>query len=108
VKGETLKNYPGCDSEIARLGDELWGGKIGSGRVIADKTAREVLAGDGVPPDYEFLPTVNPQVSTDFDYIHRTGDGAEIYFVANRLTNRGFARLRLPRRPAKRRNCGIR
>ena len=27
VKGETLKNYPECDSEIARLGDELWGGK---------------------------------------------------------------------------------
>jgi hypothetical protein len=87
VKGETLKNYPECDSEIARLGDELWGGKIGSGCVIADKIAREVLLADGVPPDYEFLPTVNPQVSTDFDYIHRTGDGAEIYFVANRLTN---------------------
>ncbi len=87
VKGETLQNYPEVDAEIAQLGDELWSGKIGSGRVIADKTAREVLLADGVPPDCEFLPALNPQPPTDFDYIHRTGDGAEIYFVASRVTN---------------------
>jgi hypothetical protein len=83
VKGETLKNYPECDSQIARLGDELWGGKVGSGRVIAGKSAREVLLDDGVSPDCEFQ-TINSQPSTSFDYIHRTAAGAEIYFIANR------------------------
>jgi hypothetical protein len=87
LKGETLQNYPGCDAEIAKLADELWGAKVGGGHVIADKTAREVLFADGVPPDCEFLPAASPQPPTDFDCIHRTSDGAEIYFVANRLTN---------------------
>jgi hypothetical protein len=87
VKGETLQNYPEVDAGIARLGDGLWGGKVGSGRVIADKTAREVLQADGVLPDCEFPSTLSSQPSTDFDYLHRTADGAEIYFVANRSTN---------------------
>jgi hypothetical protein len=96
LKGETLKNYPACDSEIAKLADEIWGdcdGKtvkennFGKGRIFNGETAREVLLADGVQPDCEFLSTLNPQPSTDFDYIHRTADGAEIYFVANRSTN---------------------
>ena len=87
VKGETLKNYPEDDAEIAKLGDELWSGKVGGGRVIAGQTAREVLLADGVPPDCEFRSPFSSQPSTDFDYIHRTADGAEIYFVANRSTN---------------------
>jgi hypothetical protein len=105
VKGETLQNYPEVDAEIARLGDELWGGKVGSGRVIADKSAREVLLADGVPPDCEFQPTLNSsafasgygataterseggQLSTSFDYIHRQTGDSEIYFIANRSTN---------------------
>jgi hypothetical protein len=94
VKGETLQNYPEVDTEIAKLADELWGGKAGSGRVITGKTAREVLLADGVPPDCEFLSTLNPalrrsaaqtdQPSTGFDYLHRRDGDAEIYFVANR------------------------
>ncbi|MGD0036537.1 MAG: glycosyl hydrolase [Bacteroidota bacterium] len=87
VKGETLQDYPSCDAEITNLADELWNGKVGSGRVIADKTVREVLQSDGVPPDCEFLTTLNPQLSTNFDYIHRTLDDVEIYFVANHSAN---------------------
>jgi hypothetical protein len=82
---ETLENYPASDAEVANLADEIWGGKIGTGRVITGKTAREVLQADGVSPDCEFLPPVNS--ATNFDYIHRHADNAEIYFVANRLTN---------------------
>jgi len=121
VKGETLQNYPECDAEIAKLGDELWtpgapassrldaseknvAGKMPAlpGRVISDKTARGVLRADGVPPDCEVerrLPTRHEDSSDsqragsetgaplDIDYTHRTTDGAEIYFVANRSTN---------------------
>ncbi len=84
VKGETLQNYPEVDAEVAKLAGILWGGKAGSGCVIADKTAREVLVADGVQPDFEFLSTLNPQPSTSFDYIHRRAGSTEIYFVANR------------------------
>jgi hypothetical protein len=87
MHSETLKNFPASDNEVAKLGDEIWDKKIGSGRVIADRTAREVLLADGVQPDCEFVSTLNPQISINFDYIHRTADGAEIYFVANRSTN---------------------
>ena len=117
VKGETLKNYPECDSEIAKLAGELWApgapapsrqdalkhaGKMPAlpGRVIADQTAREVLQADGVQPDFAAerraparpddaprLAGPAPGAPLDIDYIHRTGDGAEIYFVASRVTN---------------------
>jgi len=77
--GETLGNEVSTDAEITKLADELWGGKVGKGRVIAGKTAREVLLADGVQPDCEFMPA-----NGAFDYIHRTDGGAEIYFVCNR------------------------
>jgi hypothetical protein len=82
---ETLENFPASDGEVAKLADEIWGGKVGTGRIIAGRNAREILQADGVPLDCEFLSAENS--STDFDYIHRSADGAEIYFVANRLTN---------------------
>ena len=78
--GETLENYPAVDAEIGKLADELWSGKIGAGRVIADKSPREVLLADGVPPDCEF----SGAPGVPLDYIHRTDGDAEIYFVANR------------------------
>lgn len=87
VRGETLGNEVSTDTEVKKLADELWNGKVGSGHVIAGKAAREVLLADGVPPDCEFLSTKNSQPSTDFDYIHRTTGDAEIYFVANRASN---------------------
>lgn len=92
IKGETLENYPACDAEIKKVADEVWGDcdgmnakerKYGKGRVFSGETAREVLLSDGVPPDFET--SINP--NADIDYIHRTDNGTEIYFVANRATN---------------------
>ncbi len=93
--GETLGNEASTDAEITKLADELWGlgapassrhaaelaGRMPAlpGRVIAGKTAREVLLADGTQPDCEFTPA-----NGAFDYIHRTDGGAEIYFVCNR------------------------
>jgi len=86
-----LKNYPGCDEQLRKIADEIWGdldGKIrterkfGKGRVIWGKTPREILLADGVTPDFTF----NGQSETpeQFDYIHRTIGDTEIYFVINR------------------------
>jgi hypothetical protein len=83
VRGETLGNFSATDAEVRKIADELWGGKTGKGRVIAGKTAREVLQADGFKPDCEF-----GNAGVDFDFIHREiphlGGSEDIYFVANR------------------------
>jgi hypothetical protein len=68
------------DDEVARISAELWGGQqTGKGRVIAGRTARQVLAADGLKPDFEFT----AQPGANLDYIHRRTPEADIYFVSN-------------------------
>ena len=85
-----LSNYPQCDDEVQELADQIWGDcdgqsitehAYGKGRAIWGKTAREVLAADGVKPDFQFS---GGQQDTYLDYIHRRDGETEIYFVANR------------------------
>ena len=69
------------------LADQLWGDasvatgqkQIGRGRLIWGKTARQVLAEDGINPDCEI------EASEDgvFDYIHYQIDEMDVYFVCN-------------------------
>ena len=56
-----LKNFPLCDQEVRRLAAEIWGDcdgqairqrTFGKGRIIWGKPLREILAADGVPPDF--------------------------------------------------------
>ncbi len=83
LRAETLENFASTDAEVRKIAGELWGGKVGAGRVVTVKTAREVLQADGIQPDCEFLDAAG----LPLDYIHRTTEAAEIYFVANRATN---------------------
>jgi len=78
--GETLENFASTDAEVKKIADELRGGKTGKGRVIAGKTAREVLLADGAKPDCGFVHANGLML----DYIHRTSGDTEIYFIANR------------------------
>jgi hypothetical protein len=99
-----LTDFPNCDEEVARLAAELWPKEVSSeksevgsgtpsnftpqtshfrGRVIHDRTARDVLRADGVPPDFDFA---CDDPNRPLDYIHRTHGETEIYFVANRST----------------------
>ena len=90
VRSPSLADYPACDGEVTRLSDLLWGvgdpGKsgnrqVGKGRVCWGRTPAEVLAGDGIPPDFACMPQPAALRS-----IHRqTEDGTDLYFVANRL-----------------------
>ncbi len=79
----TLGGQPAGDEEVRRLAAELWDKPVatGQGRVIADRTAREVLQADGVPPDVEFK---TDTAGAEFDSMHRRDGDADIYFVANR------------------------
>jgi len=65
---------------VKKIGEELWGGKTGKGRVFEGKTEREVLLADGVLPDFDAAGAPDAFI----DFIHRTTPEAEIYFLANR------------------------
>ncbi|MEY4385214.1 MAG: hypothetical protein RLY20_497, partial [Verrucomicrobiota bacterium] len=84
----TLTDFPKVDARFQQLTAELWSPNSHfKGRVITDKSAREVLLADGVKPDFAFSPPTAPGAQAEVDYIHRRDGDAEIYFVANRSTN---------------------
>ncbi len=72
TKAPGLADYPDCDAEVERLARELWG--LG-GKVVSNKSAEEMLAQARVGKDFDGPPGVR--------WIHRSADGAEIYFVAS-------------------------
>ncbi len=83
-----LENYPQCDTEVKKIGDEVWADcdgvkvtehKFHKGRVICGQSLREVLQTDGIVPDFEYSGT-----NSFIDFIHRRAGDAEIYFLANR------------------------
>jgi hypothetical protein len=85
-----LKDFPQSDAEVGNLAALLWRDSddrnakehaSGKGRVVWGRSAREVLEADGVKPDFEFS---GGQPEAMIDYIHRSADVAEIYFIANR------------------------
>lgn len=82
-----LKDYRRCDAEVKKIAAEVWGAcdgqktkqsTYGKGRVFWGKTLGEIFQADGVSPDFTHTGTAF------IDFIHRTADGAEIYFLANR------------------------
>lgn len=86
-----LTNFPQADQELKEIANRLWGktdgqtlkeNRCGKGRVIWGQGVNEVLAGMDVQPDFEFKGT-HPKTAIDF--IHRSTNDQEIYFVANRF-----------------------
>ncbi len=82
-----LREYPKCDDALRLIADELWGpgdGKgvrqhaFGAGRVFWGGSLREILASDGMGPDFEYAG------SAWIDFVHRATDDTDFYFVANR------------------------
>jgi hypothetical protein len=94
-----LTGYPRCDAEVRQLAAELWGKldgqnrrarQVGRGRVIWGMPLAEILADDGVPPDFEVRAEAGRRKAEDalsLDYIHRTSPLADIYFVPNQSDN---------------------
>jgi hypothetical protein len=69
----SLVGYPECDARFKSLADELWD----NGRVLAGKSAKQVLVDLNVAMDFEA-----PDAPT-LDYIHRRAGDTDIYFVSN-------------------------
>ena len=96
LKATSLKDYPANDKEILEIGNRMWGkingtsiteNNYGLGKVIWGKDINTVLADMKVKPDLEFTST---QQNPSLDYIHRSTDDAEIYFVVNRFGRKGI------------------
>jgi len=93
-KPERLVSMVGGDAaqrEFHALADRLWGEapaeqgtrQVGGGRLVWGQSSRSLLQADGLVPDFEALDT---ERQADYEYIHYTLDGADVYFVCNQTT----------------------
>jgi len=91
-----LSGFPESDGELKLITERLWGkidgkniteNKVGKGRVICGQNINDVLAGMKVKPDFGFK---SNQEKTALDYIHRSTNTEDIYFVANRFARKGI------------------
>ena len=81
-----LKDWEKENIALNQLADDLWGksdgqpfveNAYGKGRIINGLTPDEVLIRKGIAPDFSFTG------SSDIDFIHRTTNSGEIYFLRN-------------------------
>ncbi len=84
------------DADVVRIADRLWAGcdggkavsQVGAGTIVCGESARQALqdpaVDTGIVPD---LVSAGPALDTDFDFAHRRGRGAEIYFIRNQLSH---------------------
>jgi hypothetical protein len=86
----SLKDYPGCDTEVKILADKIWGkcdgktifsNKSGKGMVYWGKSLEQVLKELNIQPDFDVKGVDN--CDQHIDYIHRQTETEEIYFVSN-------------------------
>ena len=89
-RSPSLTGYPGCDDEVRRLAQKLWGNcdgrnvtenRVGRGRIVQGIAPEAVLARAGIKPDFSFR-TGEPDAG--LRYTHRSLGNADLYFVANR------------------------
>jgi hypothetical protein len=82
-----LTDYPACDSEVQKIGEEVWGdcngktikeNRYGKGIVFWGKSVEEVLNQVGIQPDV--------QIDGEYDirWIHRAENESDFYFISNR------------------------
>jgi hypothetical protein len=96
LKATGLTHYPESDKEVNAIASRMWGtvdgvkvqeNRYGKGRVIIGKDVNTVLAEMKVKPDLQYSST---NTSTNLDYIHRTTNNMDIYFVINRFGQKGI------------------
>jgi hypothetical protein len=86
-----LQGYPGADPDLKKLADDMWGdvdglktkeGSLGKGRIYSGESLREVFAQQHIAPDFTYSSSSSRGAAIDF--LHRTEDDAEVYFLSNR------------------------
>ena len=85
----SLAGYPGCDTRVKQVVDELWGNvdaktfkenSVGKGRIVWGQSLADIFASQKLPPDFEFHSTGE---DVSLAYTHRSAGEAEIFFVSN-------------------------
>lgn len=96
LKATGLTGFPESDREVNAIASHMWGkmdgikvqeNRYGKGRVIWGKEVNRVLVEMKVKPDLQYSGT---NASTKLDYIHRTTENMDIYFVINRFGQKGI------------------
>ena len=91
-----LSGFPESDTELNVIANRLWGkidgktnteNKVGKGVVIWGQNINDVLKRKHIIPDFTFR---SNQEKTAIDYIHRSTETEEIYFIANRFGRKGI------------------
>ena len=91
-----LTEFPKGDLELKAIANRMWGktdGKTitennyGKGRVIWGQDVNKVLADMNVQSDLQFKGTHS---KVALDYVHRTTNDQEIYFVSNRFSQMAY------------------
>ncbi|UZR98869.1 glycosyl hydrolase [Chondrinema litorale] len=81
------KNYKEQEKEMQQIADKIWGNgtkkrkkTYGKGMIITGYTAKEILEEKGYYQDFAYQTASGKEA---LDYIHRSTENAEIYFVRN-------------------------
>lgn len=86
-----LCGFPESDAEVKVLTKRLWGdtpersgnmNRYGRGKVYRDKDIEQVMKLEKIVPDF--------LCDADLNYIHRTTDSTEIYFITNKWSRHGI------------------
>jgi len=90
-----LSGYPGSDHELKTIVSRLWGdadgvntflNAYGKGRVYVGRTVAQVLEMEKIGPDLDW----EQDQEIDLEYIHRTSDEVDIYYVLNKWAWKGI------------------
>lgn len=85
-----LRGYPREDGELKALAAEVWddcdgetvtGRKLGEGRILCGRSIRNILSSAGISLDFEYHAS---ESDAALDFVRRTTNDLEIYFVVNR------------------------
>lgn len=97
TRSPSLRDFPQADQEVRTLAAEIWPAdgkpgerRIGKGRMITGKAFEEILAADGLAPDF----TAQASAGAKIHYIHRILPEGDLYFVCNLLDRAETAKLR--------------
>jgi hypothetical protein len=78
IRSHGLFNWEQRDQRVRELADKLWG----EGGVIQGPSLRTILMDKGIGPDFDFR---GESGNNSVDFIHRSLDKNDIYFVRNRV-----------------------
>ena len=90
-----LTGFPQSDAELKAIVKRLWGktdgvksgvNNYGKGKVYARKTVAEVLELEKIKPDLAW----EPMEDIGLEYIHRTSDDVDIYYILNKWAWKGI------------------